>query len=258
MELSPTLRHGAGPLMTTAGHPHPAPGAWALHMSWHDLLFMHWPVSAAVLRPRVPQELEIDTFGGEAWLGVVPFHMTGVRARYFPGLPGLSAFAELNVRTYVSRRGRGGVWFFSLDAANAVAVHVARRAYHLPYYTARMSVGRGAGEQGEVRYTSTRTHAAAPPAQFSARYRPTGPVYRAQAGNLDYWFTERYSLFAADPQGRLYRGEVEHARWPLQPAEAEIESNTMTEGLGVAPPRSAPLLHFAAELDVVATRLRRV
>ena len=108
-------------------------------MRWLDLLFAHWPVPLDVLRPLIPAGLELDTFDGQAWLGVVPFRMEDVGPRFLPAPPGPGAFPELNVRTYVTRRGRGGVWFLSLDAASRLAVEGARAAFHLPYVHARMS-----------------------------------------------------------------------------------------------------------------------
>ena len=105
---------------------------WMMRMSWHELLFMHWPVPIEALARLVPDQLEVDTFGGTAWLGVVPFRMTGVAPRGLPNMPGVSAFPELNVRTYVTHRGeKPGVWFFSLDATNWLAVRVARKLFHL-------------------------------------------------------------------------------------------------------------------------------
>lgn len=74
-----------------------------------------------MLRPLVPEQLTIDTFEGEAWVGVVPFEMSRTRARLTPPIPGLSYFPELNVRTYVTIEGKPGVWFFSLDAASKAA-----------------------------------------------------------------------------------------------------------------------------------------
>jgi uncharacterized protein YqjF (DUF2071 family) len=224
-------------------------------MRWHDLLFMHWPVSPAVLRPHIPRGLELETFDGVAWLGVVPFRMTGVRPRHLPGLPWASAFPELNVRTYVTAGGKPGVWFFSLDAANPLAVRGARWAFHLPYYDARMDVR---WVDGEERYASRRTHRGAPPAEFVARYRPVGAVVAARKGSLDQWLTERYCLYGADRRGRLWRGEIHHARWPLQPAEAQIERNTMAAPLGLTLAPTPALLHFAKFLEVVAWRLTAV
>jgi hypothetical protein len=221
-------------------------------MTWHDLLFVHWPFEAATLRPLVPAALELDLHEGQAWLGVVPFRMTGVRARWTPALPWFSAFPELNVRTYVRAGGKPGVWFFSLDAANPVAVRGARWCFHLPYFDARMRCERS-GE--DVHYSSVRTHRGAPGAAFVARYRPAGALARAQPGSIDHWLTARYCLYAVGRAGRLFRGDIHHLPWPLEAAEAEVEVNTMASPLGVNLPAGAPLLHFARRLDVVAWSL---
>lgn len=220
-----------------------------MDMSWHDLLFMHWPVQLEQLRPLVPEALEIDRFNGEAWVGVVPFRMTRVKPHRFPSIPGCSEFLELNVRTYVTHGARPGVWFFSLDAANPVAVAAARHLFHLPYFNARMSLIQAAAA---VQYRSTRTHRKARPADYVAEYGPTGPFCPSEEGSLDAWLTERYCLYAADRKQRLWRTEIHHSRWPLQPAQADVQSNTMAPAAGIVLPDAPPLLHFAKRLDVVA------
>lgn len=223
--------------------------------TWHDLLFAHWPLDPDVLRPFIPYDLEIDTFDGEAWIAVVPFHMSGIRARMLPSVPFTSAFAELNVRTYVVYGDRPGVWFFSLDAANPLAVWGARRFYHLNYLNARMSFD---VEYETIDYVSERIHPGAASAHLRAVYRPTSPVFQSQPGTLEHWLTERYCLYAADSAGRLYRGDIHHAPWPLQLAEAEFQANTMAQASGVDLPETEPLLHFAKRLDVLAWLVERV
>jgi uncharacterized protein YqjF (DUF2071 family) len=242
-----------------AHRPWPAPARpWSVFMRWHELLFIHWPVPAAALRPFVPAGLELDTFGGEAWLAVVPFRMSGIRRRPLPAVPGTAAFPELNVRTYVTAAGAGkpGVWFFSLDAANRLAVRVARWQFHLPYFDAAMSCTRAAG--GTVDYRSTRTHRRAAPAGFEARYRPTGPTARAAPGSLEHFLTERYCLYSANRTGHVFRGEIAHVPWPLQPAGCDVARNTMADPIGLKLPDVKPLLHYADVLDVVAWGLERV
>jgi uncharacterized protein YqjF (DUF2071 family) len=151
--------------------------------------------------------------------------------------------------------GKPGVWFFSLDAGNPIAVETARDVFHLAYYNARMTCK----QDGEsVRYSSVRTHDSAAPAAFQGRYRPTGAVYHTAPDTLEYWLTERYCLYAANRQGQVWRGDIHHARWPLQPAEAEIERNTMTGQIGLALPDTKPLLHFARFLDVAAWWPQRI
>jgi uncharacterized protein YqjF (DUF2071 family) len=213
-------------------------------MSWRDLAFLHWPVSADALRERIPSGLTLDTFDNQAFLGVVPFHMAGVRPRFFPPLPGVSSFVELNVRTYVVAEGRPGVWFFSLDATSRIAVRGARRFFYLPYFDARMSSVR---REGFVHYRSERTHRGAPEARFAARYRGTG---RARGSELERWLTERYCLYAAKG-GRLFRGDIHHPPWPLENGEVEIETLDMTRLLDIDLPRTPALVHFAERIDVV-------
>jgi len=224
-------------------------------MTWHDLLFMHWPVSAQALQSRLPAELNVDTYEGRAWIAVVPFHMSGVRVRWLPPLPGLSAFPELNVRTYVRVGDRPGVYFFTLDAANAIAVATARRFYRLNYVRARMRVE---CRDDWIHYESRRTRRGAGPAELVVRYRPAGPVYSARPGDLDRWLTERYCLYTFDGRGRIFAAEIHHAPWRLHVAQADIGRNTMTQALGIELPDMPPLLHYAQRLDVVAWPLRRV
>lgn len=240
----------------TDHRPYPPPGgSWALAMSWHELLFAHWPVPADALRPLIPPGLQLDTFDGSAWLGVVPFRMSGVRPRFVPGVPLLSNFPELNLRTYVTADGKPGIWFFSLDAANPVAVRVARATFNLPYFDARISCR---SVYGEVRYASERTHRRAPAAEFEGRYLPAGEPFGSRPGSLEHFLTERYCLYAVDGKGRIKRGEIHHEPWPLQLAEAEMRTLNMTAQIGVTLPDTEPLLHYAHRLDVVAWLPERV
>ncbi len=223
--------------------------------SWHDLLFAHWPIPPEVLRPLVPASLELDTFEGQAWIGVVPFHMSNVRVRGLAPVPYTSRFPELNVRTYATVDGKAGVYFFSLDAASPPAVMAARRWFHLPYFNAQMSIT-ATGDKFD--YTSRRTHRNAPAAEFQGSYGPIGEVYRSQPGTLEHWLTERYCLYAVTAANRVYRGDIHHQPWPLQPAEADISKNTMTQPHNIELPPTKPLLHFARRLDVIVWQLRRV
>ncbi len=222
--------------------------------SWHDLLFAHWPVEAEILRPLVPSQLQIDVFEGHSWLAVVPFRMTGVRLRGTPAIPWLSAFPELNVRTYVTCGGKPGMWFFSLDAGNWLAVAIARAWFHLPYFRARMSC---AEREGWIHYQSERTHRGAPAGLLKGRYRPVGKVFSPQRGTLQYFLTERYCLYTTDGGGHIIRGEIHHPRWPLQIAEAEFARNTMTGSLGITL-TSRPVLHFARRQDVLVWPPRKI
>lgn len=233
----------------------PPTTSWVMTQTWYDLLFAHWPFSVETLRRLVPSQLELDTYQGQAWLGVVPFGMLRVFPRGTFPVPWFSGFLELNVRTYVTVGGKPGVYFFSLDAANPMAVQVARRWYHLPYYHAHMTL-QPAG--GWLYYRSYRTHRGAAPAEFEALYRPAGGVFAAEPGSLEAWLTERYSLYTVGRQGEVYRGEIHHPRWPLQPAEAVISANSMAAPYAVQIPAAAPLLHFARRLETIEWPIARV
>ena len=239
--------------MTADLHPHrpyPPPATpWVGRMIWDDLLFEHWPVPAALLRPLVPAGLELDTYDGTAWIAVVPFRMRGVRVRATPALPGISEFPELNVRTYVTHSGRPGVWFFSLDAAQPLAVVTARAVFHLNYQHAEMRCDRD-GEA--VVYSSRRLEAKPGEAEYRGRYAPLARTVADPPGSLAHFLTARYCLYAADAEGGLYRGEVDHPPWPLQEATAEVEVDTMTRPLGFDLPKEAPLRWFVRHLAVDA------
>ena len=219
--------------------------------TWHDLLFVHWPISPEVLRPLVPPELPLDTFDGRCWVAVAPFHMSGIRSRGLPPIPGASRFPELNVRTYVSLDGKPGVFFFSLDAASSLAVWAARTFYRLPYFHAAMSVK---VVDDTIDYVSRRTQGNA---ELRARYRPIAPVQLRAKGTLEHWLTERYCLYTIG-SGRVYRAEIHHQPWPLQDAAAEFEINTMATAAGILLPQDAPLLHFSQRLEVLIWPLRQV
>ncbi|HEY7095195.1 MAG TPA: DUF2071 domain-containing protein [Terriglobales bacterium] len=219
--------------------------------TWNDLLFAHWPISADLIRPLVPQVLPLDTFDGSCWIAVAPFHMSGIRARGLPPIPGHSEFPELNVRTYVVLDDKPGVFFFSLDVTKSLAVWAARTFYHLPYFRAQMSVSH---ENGGIEYASTRLVGNA---TFRASYHPIAPVQLRAKGTLEHWLTERYCLYSV-ANGRVYRGDIHHHPWPLQNAAAQMECFTMFSAAGIVVPKVAPLLHFSSKIEVLLWPLQRV
>jgi uncharacterized protein len=236
-------------LEATDHRPWPLPEtSWVMGQTWEELLFAHWRVPAGALRSRLPEGLELDLFEDEAWIGVTPFRVTGLRARGLPPLPLISSFLEVNTRTYVTAGGKPGIWFFSLDAESELAVRAARRAYKLPYFHADMRAGR---RDGRLEYESRR---GGERAVLRVAYGPVGDVVEADPGSLAHFLTERYCLYTEDA-GQLKRAEIHHEVWPLQPAEAEIEENTMPPS-GIELLDEAPLLHFSARQDVVIWPLR--
>jgi uncharacterized protein YqjF (DUF2071 family) len=230
-------------------------GPWVMTQIWHELLFAHWPIAPEVLRPLIPQALPLDTFDGQCWIGIVPFHMSNVHPRGLPPVPGLSQFPELNVRTYVMLHDRPGVYFFSLDAGNAIAVALARSIFHLPYFQARMSSKR---IEDTIYYRSHRMHRNAPSADYTASYRPIAPVVYAKPGTIEHWLTERYYLYTIVGCDRVYRGDIHHRLWPLQIAELDVMQDTMALSHSIQLPDTTPLLHYSQVQEVLIWPLRRV
>ena len=230
----------------TAHRPWPLPsGPWVMGQTWERLLFAHWPVDPEVVRRVVHPAIPLDTWEGSAWVGVTPFEVRGLRPRLGLPLPGVSAFPEVNVRTYTTIGGRPGIYFLSLDAGSRLAVHAARRAYRLPYFHAHMGID--AGPRG-VHFRARR--ATGPPAGLDALYRPTGRASAATPGSLEHWLAERYCLYTVDAHGRPLRADIHHPPWPLQAAEAAFAHNAMTAPFSFALD-GAPLLHYARRQDVV-------
>jgi uncharacterized protein YqjF (DUF2071 family) len=226
--------------------PWPIPAEpWVLRQTWHDLLFAHWPVARDRLRKLVPSFLTLDTFDGEAWLGITPFHLTDVTARLVPAVPWLSSFNEINVRTYVTYQGTPGVFFFSLDANSLLTVEGAKALFHLPYYSAGIDVRSAARK---LTFHSQRTERTA---EFRATYTPVGRRFKTAQGTLEHWLTERYCLYTVDSSASAYRVEIHHRPWLLQRAEAAIEANTMPESAGLRVSPVPPILHFSQRLDVL-------
>lgn len=225
-------------------------GPWVMQQSWNDLLFAHWPIPAAEIAATLPPGLAVDTFDGSAWLGVVPFGMDRIRLHGLPSVPGARAFPELNLRTYVRERNtnRSGIYFYSLDASNPLAVAVARTAFHLPYFWAQMSMQASdePGRSPEIRYRSQRIFSS-PSARFEARYRGLGLMAQ---GAIEQFLTARYALYTTGRRGTLLRGEIHHIPWPLEHAEAEFHRNELPAAHGFRLPDCAPILHYSRELLV--------
>jgi uncharacterized protein YqjF (DUF2071 family) len=233
--------------------PWPLPrGPWVMTQTWSDLLFAHWPVEVAQLRPLVPSLLPIDLYEGSAWVSITPFRVSQIRARFLPPIPPFSSFHELNVRTYVKIENKPGVFFFSLDASSLAAVMGARALYRLPYYHARTFVENA---DDDIRYSSVRLSGAE--ADFEARYAPASEPRPSKKGTLEHWLTERYCLYT-ESGGALFRAEIHHLPWPLQDAKAEIHVNTMADAAGIELPQCDPLLQFSSRLKVFVWPLHRV
>lgn len=204
-----------------------------MRQTWNDVSFLHWRYDPAAVRPLLPRGLDLDVHDGGAWVGLVPFYITGLTPPHAPAIPYLSNFPETNVRTYATdRAGKRGVWFFSLDAARLLAVIGARAGYALPYFWSRMRVlwdGRTA------RYRSERLHA--PPAASDLEVRIGEPV--VEQSDLEIFLTMRLRLYAVRA-GRLWKADIAHQPWPLRRAEAVRVEESLVRAAGLPAPSNAP------------------
>ena len=211
---------------------------------WEHLLFLHWRYDIATVQGTLPPGLTVDPWNGSAWLGLVPLFMRDVRPRFVPPVPMLSDFFELNVRTYVyDATGRPGIYFYSLDCDQPVAVETARRLLHLRYEHAAIEAA--AGIDGWVNFEAQRKGT---DRKSHFRYRPIGPVSEAAEDSLDFFLIERYRLFATDTNGeQMHSMRMCHAPYRLRAAEVTHWDDAMLRLAGFAPPDREPEHICAAE-----------
>ena len=224
---------------------HRPKGQPVMHQDWGKLLFIHWRIEESILRPHIPDSLEIDTYGDSAWIAITPFTMWDIRAfpPFVPPVPGLDSMHELNVRTYVHYNGVPGVWFFSLDANSRAAVLGARTFFHLPYYNAEIEME---GKK-KIKYRLDRLDE--PAAQFRAAWSVGEPLPESQPGSREFFLTERYILYT-EFDGDLYRARIYHEPWQLYKAELTSFSSTMLEANQLMQPKTQPIVHYADEVSV--------
>ena len=216
--------------------------------AWERLLFLHWPVDAESVRALLPPGVEVDTFEGRAWVGLVPFTMKRVRPRWAPapGRAWYENFHETNVRTYVVCNSEPGVWFFSLDAASALAVVAARAWYKLPYFHARMTLQENGAN---LFYKSRRLWPRPLRASCAVAATPQGEIFHAAPETFEHFLVERYTLFS-HARNRLFRGQVHHAPYPLQRAEITSCEESLVAAAGIVRPDCAPHALYSAGVDV--------
>jgi len=228
--------------------PFPLPRApWVMGQSWDRLLFAHWRVPPRELELLVPSGLAIDTYEGEAWLGVTPFRVVGLHPRLLPPLPRVSTFLETNVRTYVIRDGTPGIFFFRLLATSRIAVEGARLGYSLPY---RCAEGSMRCDDDITDYLIRLKGPGAEQAQMHVRYAAASRFSPAPRRSLEHWLVERYCLYTQTPGGQLLRTHIHHAPWSITPAKVSMNLQGLAPAaLGALHPQ--PLVHHADRQHVL-------
>ncbi|AIE61245.1 YqjF family protein [Bacillus methanolicus] len=236
--------------------PWPLPSKkWIMRQTWSNLLFAHWPVPPETLRPHIPPPLQIDTFNGYAWLGIVLFVLEGIYPRGLSYVSLVPPFPEINVRTYVQCNGKPGVYFMSLDAEHWITYTIAKKLFRLPYYSAQISFQK----KGQTFHCkSIRKGKTNTPIIFNGNYVPLSEVYFAKEGTLDHWLTERYCLYSTDNGANIYCGEIHHRPWPLQKAETEICTNTLFSPFHFDFTEVKPISHFSKGVDALIWNIKKV
>jgi uncharacterized protein YqjF (DUF2071 family) len=215
-----------------------------MRQSWRDLTFLHWGCDPSTVRPLIPPDLELDLYDGSAWIGLVPFLITGLTHPRAAVMPWLSLFPETNVRTYViDRSGLRGAWFFSLDAARLPAVAGARIWYALPYFWAKMAVE---SDGAAVHYSSRRI--LGPRASSDIRVIE-GPEIGSPS-ELELFLTARFRLYAKRGS-RILKADVEHPPWPLHRATLIRMEENLVRAAGLPVFQEEPLVHFSKSIDVL-------
>ncbi|MBA2368422.1 MAG: DUF2071 domain-containing protein [Candidatus Protochlamydia sp.] len=225
---------------------------WAImDQKWRNLLFQHWEYDVAAIQSTLPPGLFVDTFEGKAYIGITPFSMEGVKPKFFPSIPGLSNFLELNVRTYVyNEQGIPGVWFYSLDANQQIAVQMASQFFFLPYRYAQMESNINAN--GEIIYKCTPQGTVA---KIELVYSGKGPTFNAKADSLEFFLVERYVLFAKRGDA-IATGRIHHAPYALSFPDVKKWDSQLFEINGLVNPKRAPdHLLFSPGVDVEIFRL---
>ncbi|WP_147803241.1 YqjF family protein [Alkalicoccus halolimnae] len=218
---------------------------WLAHQKWENVLFMHWPVSPEELRPHVPEELEIDTFDGKAWISLLVYLSRDSSAKRLGQTFTAKPFTQINVRTYVKYSDDAGVYFFSVDADHFTAVKAAKKFVHLPYYYAEIDYK----VEGEtVNVSSERAEKQEAPLQFSGRYTPVSPAQRPPSNSLSYWLTARNGLWKVRSK-KVYCASIEFVPWELQEADVHIDTNQLLDYLPVNVDDDA-LVHYAGATNV--------
>lgn len=219
-------------------------GSPVMHQRWEDLLFLHWAVEPEVIRPLIPPMLELDTFDGKAWIGITPFDLIDLRLVSLPPIPGLSAFHEVNARTYVHLNGMPGIWFFSLDASKTIPAVAARIGFMLPYYSANIHF-----ERAGTKFDFKLSRSGPPSAHFHARWKTGIRLRDPDVDSLTFFLVERYCYFTVREKA-LYTCRIYHRPWILDEVTEVTHESTLIGALGIPEPGTVPLAHHSRALDV--------
>ncbi|MFG6147686.1 YqjF family protein [Halobacillus sp. B23F22_1] len=218
-------------------------GHWIMTQRWQHLLFLHFPIKKETVEPYIPEDLSLDTYGGEAWITILPFEVSDMHIRKLPPFPSVNTYLELNVRTYVKCNGVSGLYFFSLDASKVLAVTGARMTT-LPYYYAKMEMQK---QDGRFQFSSKRKGKTG--ALLQGIYRPHSAIYYPKDESLEQWLLERYYAWSSLGSLLVEIG-IHHTKWEVQEAQADIQAFNLIP-FPVNEMIKPPLLHYVKSKRVL-------
>ncbi len=214
------------------------PSQWQYYQEWNHVLFFHWKIAPEKLLPLLPKNLQLDTFDGDAWISLVPFTMQKIRPRFLPAFAPVSDFHEINLRTYVTRNGKPGVYFINIEAQKSLSAFLSRRLSGLPYE--KSLILRGVNTyKAENRLKKFFLDI-----EFSAK------ELVALKTPLEKWLTERYALYLEE-NGQLFRYDTHHREWKIK--SVDLKKLSLKYQIGAIDLAEKPdLAHYSDGVEVVA------
>ena len=240
--------------MKTGHLPFPVPERkYALKQNWSNLTFMHWEIEPKLLQKHIPKDLELDLFNGKAYVGTIPFSMEKVRPRNIPAISYISNFPEFNVRTYVTKNGKSGVFFLTLDAQSWITCTYAPLAYGLPYKYAKCIME--VSNSDRYYWKSKRSENGI---GIEGESIANGSILKAKKGSLEEFLFERYCLYVSY-RGEIHRAYTCHEPWEYRDAKVTIKDNSLTEfyELGIKNTLKPDLVHVSKGVEVLTWSIEK-
>lgn len=213
--------------------------------TWKNLLFQHFELQdTQFLQKLLPKDCTLDTFEGKYYIGLISMEMTNVRHRSAQKIVLFKKYNELNVRTYITHKGKPGVLFLSLDVDSLVSVVGARLFYGLPY---RLCLFTKQNESLKTHFTKD---------SFECNYTVHNDFKLYEKDSFAYWATERY-FFASKYLGLSFMGTISHDPWRLATATVENKDLSIIKNNYKIASQNENIL-FCDSLEVTTSQLRLI
>ena len=214
-------------------------GQWQYYQEWNNVLFLHWKIPFDDLRQCVPQQFNLDTFGGDCFISLVAFTMQNIRPRMMPAFKFISDFHEINVRTYIDNDNRKGVYFLNIESEKYLSTLIAKKLSGLPY------------EKANIKRTSKTFHSFNKIKRFRLETEYAVNNIISDKTGLDTWLTERYCLYL-DNKECTYRYDIHHREWEINTVEIKKLDLHYKIGNITLSDLTPDLVHYSDGVNVLA------